>query len=343
MFKRGEITRRNFLEISTLSATGLSLSLNTSKSSIIKSAQREKTAEIYGLRKISSAKLVCVGPVNTDWKLGGWYSFKKGSELFGYETRFYTYDEFENDFNLFFKDDNKRKEAKNVADEFVSKARRVVEPTEEKLLRAGIFHLVLMKYIKENEADWVTVNCLSPLLRNLQATPCMSFSILNDSGIVATCEADPTEGPLHYLMNYIAGKPTFFQDPAVNEEDGTLILAHCTSPTKMLGFDKPPLSYDVRTHHESNFSATLKPTFEKGIVTVAGFSRDFKKMLIVRGNVVGSPDLRICRAQVEVKVDNTEGILNDWQGFHWVLAYGDYVKELKMICDQKEIIPLIHQ
>jgi len=35
------------------------------------------------------------------------------------------------------------------------------------------------------------------------------------------------------------------------------------------------------------------------------------EMLIVKGMVVGNPDLRICRSQVEVKVANPSGILKE--------------------------------
>ncbi|KYH36226.1 MAG: L-fucose isomerase-like protein [Candidatus Bathyarchaeota archaeon B24] len=295
---------------------------------------------IYGLKRISSARLVCVGPMNSAF--GGWITFKKGVEVFGYETRFYTYEEFVKDFKAFLEDEEMRKKAMEVVDRFVSESIEVVEPTEEKLLRAGIYYMVLKKYVDMNGADWVSVNCLSELLEETKATPCLAFSILNDSGIVATCEADPTAMILHYLMQRVSGKPAFFSDPTVNEKDGTLILAHCTSPTKLLGYDKPALPYQVRTHHETNYSATPKPIFSKGTVTIASLSFDLDKMLIVKGEVVGTPDLRICRSQVEVKVKDPTGILEDWQGFHWILVYGDYVEELKAICKMKGIKAIVY-
>lgn len=95
--------------------------------------------------------------------------------------------------------------------------------------------------------------------------------------------------------------------------------------------------------HESNYGAAPKPIFKAGEVTIAGFSFDLDKMLIVKGKVVGSPDLKICRSQVEVKVSNASQILENWQGFHWALVYGDYVEELKAICKMKEIEALVYE
>ena len=293
---------------------------------------------LYSLWKISNSNLVCVGPINSSF--GGWVTLKKGMEMFGFNVRFYTYDEFVKDFNALLK--LKRKEAEEIVEEFTKNAIKVVEPTRDDLLRAAVYHLVLKKYIEESNADWVTVNCLSELISKTKATPCLSFSMLNDEGYVATCEADPTEMLLHYLLTHISSKPVFFNDPTVNEEDGTLILAHCTSPTKMLGYDKSPLKYEVRTHHESNCSATPKPTYEKGVVTIAGLSFNLDKMIIIVGEVVGSPNLRICRAQVEVKVRDATEILENWQGFHWVMVYGDYSQELLYLCKVTGIKPTLH-
>ncbi|NAZ29151.1 MAG: hypothetical protein GU355_07660, partial [Caldivirga sp.] len=33
----------------------------------------------------------------------------------------------------------------------------------------------------------------------------------------------------------------------------------------------------------------------------------------------------------EVKVNDAATALEGWQGFHWVMAYGDYVRELELL------------
>lgn len=286
---------------------------------------------IYALTKIRGAKLVVVGPVNSAF--GGLKAFKRSLELFGFEPVFYTYDEFVELFNELWGDEEARRRAKEVVDEFVGEATAVKEPTEEKLMRAAVYHLALERLVEESGADWVTVNCLSELIQRTGATPCLSFALLNDRGVVATCEADPAMMAMHYLLTRLANKPAVFVDPTVNEAEGTLILAHCTSPTRVLGYGKPAVPYEVRTHHESNTGATPKPLYPKGVVTIAGLDFSLEKMLIVRGEVVGSPDLRVCRAQVEVRVSDAHRVLESWQGFHWVYVYGDYVEDLRILAD----------
>ena len=284
---------------------------------------------IYALTKIRGARVVVVGPINNSF--GGLKAFKRSMELFNFKPIFYTYDEFVKIFNDLWTDEEAKKKAEKIVEEFVKNSRGVKEPTKEKLLRAAIYHMALEKLVEENDVDWITVNCLSELIGRTGATPCLSFSILNDKGVVATCEADPTMMAMHYILTRLANKPAVFIDPTVNEEKGTLILAHCTSPTRVLGYNKPRVPYEVRTHHESNTSATPKPFYPKGVVTIVGLDFNLEKMLIVRGEAVGSPDLRICRAQIEVKVKDANKVLENWQGFHWVYVYGDYVEDLEIL------------
>ena len=294
---------------------------------------------VYALSKIRESRVVIIGPPNRGF--GGLKTFKKNLEIFKFKPIFYTYDEFVELFNKLWKDENIIKEARKIANNIVKKAKRVVEPTEEKLLRAIVYYLALKRLIDDNRADWITVNCLSELITRTGATPCLAFALFNDNGIVATCEADPTMFTLHYLLTRLASKPVIFVDPAVNEGENVLILAHCTSPLKVLGYDKPQVPYEVRTHHESNTGATVKPEYPKGIITIAGFDFNLSKIIIVKGMAIGSPNLRICRAQIKVKVSNAHKVLENWQGFHWVYAYGDYVEELKILAKIIKATPIV--
>jgi L-fucose isomerase-like protein len=108
----------------------------------------------------------------------------------------------------------------------------------------------------------------------------MAFSMMNDGGLVATCEADPTAMVIHYLMRWIANKPVAFYDPTVNIGEGKLILAHCTSPTRMRGFNEQPFRYIATTHHESNTSVAPKVLYEPGIVTTTVKLRLFRVVFI---------------------------------------------------------------
>jgi hypothetical protein len=46
------------------------------------------------------------------------------------------------------------------------------------------------------------------------------------------------------------------------------------------------------------------------------------------GTIVGNPFLDICRSQIDVRVKgDCQKLLEEMKGFHWMLSYGDYLKE----------------
>ena len=303
---------------------------------LVKSAVRV----VYALEKLRGTTVVMVGEPNYDF--GGWTTLARGVAKFGFKVRHITYSKFASDFEARLKDPRYVEEAKRIANDYVQRGQadagirvkyELPEPDEDRRVRAGVYYLTLRDYLSEaSGGDWVTVNCLSVnTLGRVRATPCMAFSIMNDGGLVATCEADPTAMVIHYLMRWIANKPVAFYDPTVNIGEGKLILAHCTSPTRMRGFSEQPFRYIATTHHESNTSVAPKVLYEPGIVTIAGFSYDLSRLIVIRGEATGPTYLRICRDQIEVKVNDAATALEGWQGFHWVMAYGDYVRELELL------------
>ncbi len=194
---------------------------------------------VYAIEKIKDATVVMVGDPN--YAFGGWTTLAEGVSKFGYKVKHVTYDKFVKDFEGKLGDPVAVKEAKWLAEDYVNRGKatpdfrekhELPEPDEEKMVRASIYYLTLRDYLKDADSDWITVNCLdinSP--PKVKASPCMSHGLMNDEGIVAPCEADPTAMVIHYLLRWIANRPTAFYDPTVNLEKGKALLAHCTSPT----------------------------------------------------------------------------------------------------------------
>ena len=46
------------------------------------------------------------------------------------------------------------------------------------------------------------------------------------------------------------------------------------------------------------------------------------------GTIAANPFLDICRSQIDVQIHgSTDQLLREMKGFHWMLCYGDYLKE----------------
>ena len=170
-------------------------------------------------------------------------------------------------------------------------------------------------------------NCMSTIMPMAETTACLTLSLLNDAGYLAFCESDFVVIPAGILLARISGKPAFLNDPTYPHQ-GVITLAHCTAPRRMDG--KKLEHARIVTHFESDYGAAPKVEMRKGQV-VTNIIPDFKseRWSGFIGKVVGNPFLPICRSQIEVGYDiSDELVATNMPGFHWIVCYGDYTREL---------------
>ncbi len=145
---------------------------------------------------------------------------------------------------------------------------------------------------------------------------------------MAFCESDFVVIPSGVLLHYISGTPMFLNDPTY-PHDGIVTIAHCTAPRKMDGKNIEPVR--ILTHFESDYGASPKVEMrigQKVTTIVPDFS--VKKWTGLVGEVVGNPFMPICRSQVDVAIrGDTQKLVEEMRGFHWMSGYGDYVCEVE--------------
>jgi L-fucose isomerase-like protein len=158
--------------------------------------------------------------------------------------------------------------------------------------------------------------------------PCLTLTLVNDDGYMAYCEGDFVNIPSGILMHYIAGKPTYFCNPTF-PYNGRMMFAHCTAPRRMDGKKLEPV--ELVTHYESDHGAATHVQFPKGqLLTIIKPDFEAKNWLAMTGKVAATPFPDTCRAQVEVELDaDTQDVLLNMRGFHCMLAYGDYTREVQ--------------
>ena len=139
-----------------------------------------------------------------------------------------------------------------LADEFRRTAKKVVEPKAEDLVNAAKTCFVAGRIMAAEKCRGISLNCLGLVeSRRIPCPPCMAWLRLRDEGIAGFCECDWNAGISMVLSASLIGRPGFQQDPAPNTVNGTLIGAHCTSPSKLRGFDQPAEPVILRSHSES--------------------------------------------------------------------------------------------
>ncbi len=131
-------------------------------------------------------------------------------------------------------------------------------------------------------------------------------------------------------VRYIANRPAVFVNPSIPTRGSEAVFAHCTAPTKLLGYGVRGFRYSLETHFESDSPAAIKVFFEPGHkVTLLNLSFYLDKALIALGESNGYTDYTICRSQIRVRFRDTKELYERARGFHWSYVYGDYVRELE--------------
>jgi len=226
-------------------------------------------------------------------------------------------------------------EVKAIAEDYRKRAEKIVEPSERDILNAAKCYLVAKKLMNEHECNAITMDCLGLVAdRELPTPPCLAWSKLLDQGISAACEAVVDAALAEALVCNLLGRAGFIQDPVPQTEKNTFIGAHCTSPTKLNGFDKDYEPFILRSHSESNIGVSMqilwKPEQEVTIMQLEGP----KRMIIGCGKVIrnlDTPPAGGCRTSVELAIDGPPDT-RDTRGFHQLFLYGDHVRKLKAYC-----------
>lgn len=220
--------------------------------------------------------------------------------------------------------------------------RRAEQQTAELLAQSGVTLTVDRKFVvntflalntfkglmAETGATCIGVaDCMGSLIRLLDTPPCLVLSLLNDEGYTAFCHVDMTHTPPGVLLRHISGKPSFVANSHYPHH-GIITMAHCAAPRKMNGKDYEPTT--IMTHYESDYGAATKVEYTKGQVTTNLIPNlHCTKWYGFRGMIIDSPAMQMCRSQMDVRIDGDwRKLLHDLEGFHTVICYEDYLREV---------------
>ncbi|HUT23576.1 MAG TPA: sugar isomerase [Sumerlaeia bacterium] len=218
--------------------------------------------------------------------------------------------------------------ARQRAGAYLRLPRTQLETQKPFVENAFLLEQVFVALMQEADCKAITINgCMGTIMPIAETSACLTLSLLNDARYLAFCESDFVVIPSGILMGSISGRPTFLNDPTF-PHDGVITLAHCTAPRRMNGKDLEPVR--ILTHFESDYGAAPKVEMRKG-QTVTMVAPDFaaERWVGLKGEIVDSPFLPICRSQIDVRFQCDSALLAErMPGFHWMLVYGDYCREI---------------
>ena len=229
----------------------------------------------------------------------------------------------------------KSDEVRAIADYYTKNAKKIVEPTKQDIINAAKNYVLAKRIMAAENCQGISVDCL-PLVQDrlIPAPPCIAWLRLNDEGSVGACEAEWNSAISLRLTSLLFDRPGFMQDPAPNTTRNTLMGAHCSCPTKLDGFDKPPAPFILRSHSESTTGVAPQVLWREGQkITIMKFQGP-ESIILGTGRMlrnIDTPPAGGCRTSVELELDDVPDC-RDTKGFHQLFVYGDLELPFKAYC-----------
>jgi hypothetical protein len=228
--------------------------------------------------------------------------------------------------------------AKAEANQWVKGAVKVVEPSNEEILKSCKLALAFERLMDEEDATVMTVDCYGSMYEPLcqsYAYPCIGFSRLNNMGLGGICQSDLPCAMTHILFQGLSGRPGFVSNPGFDFSTNNAVLIHCLGTTKMDGPDGPTAPYELRSVMERRAGAVPQVKMRVGQKVTQAVLVGTSTLAYFTGQIVDTPQIdRGCRTKIMVKVDgDAEKLWRNWSdGIHRVTCYGDITKELERFC-----------
>ncbi len=200
---------------------------------------------------------------------------------------------------------------------------------DDEMKKALNIYGALSRIVERNNLSGISVRCFD-LLDSVCTTGCLGLAILNAQGIYAGCEGDIPSLVSMAIMGAVSGQPVFMCNPSrINEEEGTMVLAHCTLPVNM------PDSYQLTTHYESGIGVAIAGHVPEESCTIFKTSRKLDRYFAKAGRIVGNlQEETLCRTQIKITLDDYRYFLTDPIANHHIICLGNHTQALQEFFSQ---------
>jgi len=278
-----------------------------------------------GLKNAMGKRIVCIGDAG-GWGSGGEGAPRRARDLWKFDLVNVPYPDLEARIRRASADAAVVKRSRDAAAQYLREGVSV-ETSPDFVNNAFLLTEVFRDLLDEHKTDAITVrNCMSAIMPISQTTACLPLSILNDEGYLAFCESDFVSIPAGVLLKHIAGTPVFLCNASF-PANGVVTVSHCTAPRRMDGRNRERMR--LLTHYESDYGAAPKVEMRKGqVVTVLDADFAGRRWLGFSGEITDTPFFPICRTQLEIGLKgDTTRLARELRGWHWIVGYGDRVRE----------------
>ncbi len=220
---------------------------------------------------------------------------------------------------------------------WIGQAKDIIEPSKADIVNSARMYLAIKDIMIKERAQAIT----SSHCMGAPAKGCLTFSKLNDLGLVGTCEGDMDSMLTMLIFKYAFGVPGFVSDPLFDTSKNAVIHAHCTSTTRLDGPSGQRAPFLIRTQCDSNQGVSLEVQMRIGQEITCAKLANLDTMLISTGKIIEQTDYhdRGCRTQITTEVTNARRMAHNWGSgvlgndmmtlLHRVVFYGNHLNSVK--------------
>jgi hypothetical protein len=283
--------------------------LGESKAGLLVGVSKEEADVVLGLRMLHAA-----------WKMRG------NARTFRLSFHFKAYAEAENEVRH---EKAALQEAEAFADYYMKATQEIRRAKWFDLIQAGYVYACLRHIIAANRFDGIGLGECLQSYRVSGTNPCVPALRLLDEGIPAACEGDMGGLEVQLLTHWLFGRPAFIGEGQPTLRN-TRIGAHCTSPSKLNGYDQPHEPFVLFPHSETGRGISPQVKWKPGQeITVFYGRRHLGAGRLVSNSL--QPPNGGCRTSIEYTVDGMADVGRPGTGLgvpHSEVVYGNVEKEM---------------
>jgi len=220
-------------------------------------------------------------------------------------------------------------------DYWLKPARKLVEPKRDEVVQSARMYLAVRAMMAKERARAITSShCMG------DPRGCLTFSKLNDEGLVGACEGDIDSTLTMLMFGYAFGVPGFITDPVFDTARNALIHFHCTSATKLDGPAGPRQPFNIRCQTDTQGGVALEVENRVGQVVTCAKLINLDTMLISTGKIIEVTHSPLgCRTQFVTEVKDARSMFHNWGAgvlkggvmalLHRAVFYGDHTQDIK--------------
>jgi len=214
---------------------------------------------------------------------------------------------------------------------------------DQKAVRGTLSTLEALRDLSQAEGlGGVAVRCWPEFFTEMGCAACGAMSIMSDSGVPCSCEADVNGTITQIMLQAVGGKPAFGTDlVSANLEEDTVVVWHCgLAPLSMAD---PAVRPRGTVHSNRKLPLLMEFPLKPGRVTIARLSEasGSYRLVVGQGEMLQAPMsftgtsgvLRFDRPAAEV----LDVILTQGVEHHLSLTYGDYVPAMLAVGEMLEL------